>query len=130
MSKKCTKCGEVKGFSEFGIRKSNKDGLRYQCRDCIKKTAQSRKYDLTCQNPDCEKEFTHCRKVKYCPECRPPRTTQEGVIQGNKRCSRCGLEKKICEFKNRKSSSDGKEGRCRKCMGNSRKKTYLTMSKT
>jgi hypothetical protein len=32
--KKCTKCLEVKAFSEFYKKKSNKDGLQYNCKLC------------------------------------------------------------------------------------------------
>ena len=33
--KECTKCGETKSVSEYGKKKSNKDGLKYACRCCL-----------------------------------------------------------------------------------------------
>ena len=33
--KECTKCGETKDVSEYGKKKSNKDGLKYACRCCL-----------------------------------------------------------------------------------------------
>jgi len=35
--KSCSKCGEVKSISCFGKLKEAKDGLKYQCKSCIKK---------------------------------------------------------------------------------------------
>lgn len=32
--KQCTKCKETKSVSEFGIRRSSKDGYQWQCRPC------------------------------------------------------------------------------------------------
>ena len=34
MKKKCTKCGKVKDTSEFHKNSRNKDGLRYDCKQC------------------------------------------------------------------------------------------------
>ena len=37
MSKKCTKCGEIKEFSQFGRDKQLKDGLKIYCKPCMSK---------------------------------------------------------------------------------------------
>ena len=34
--KKCSKCGETKGFPEFNKRSSSKDGLNCQCKSCCR----------------------------------------------------------------------------------------------
>ena len=34
-TKLCTKCNEIKSISEFGVDKSRKDGLRYNCKRCV-----------------------------------------------------------------------------------------------
>jgi hypothetical protein len=34
-SKRCTKCGVVKGLSEFRPRKDGGDGRRAQCKSCM-----------------------------------------------------------------------------------------------
>ena len=39
-TKKCSKCGEVKLFSEFYKHKSRKDGLHSQCKCCANKTKE------------------------------------------------------------------------------------------
>jgi len=41
-TKKCTKCGEIKDFSEFNKKKINKLGLQYQCRECQKGNYRSK----------------------------------------------------------------------------------------
>lgn len=35
-SKPCTKCGELKQLTDFGVRRSSKDGLSFQCRACVR----------------------------------------------------------------------------------------------
>lgn len=35
-TKLCTKCGQVKPVSEFGLNKSKKDGLQCHCKECVK----------------------------------------------------------------------------------------------
>ena len=35
-TKKCSKCGEVKGVEEFGKRKDSLDGLRNECKSCLR----------------------------------------------------------------------------------------------
>ena len=43
-TKQCTSCGETKPLSEFHKSKSNKDGLVYWCKHCVK-TYGSRNYE-------------------------------------------------------------------------------------
>ena len=129
MKKKCTKCGETKLLEEFHKNETTKDGRINKCRQCSNESYRNREYELTCQNPDCGKEFIHCFKRKFCHECSPTRMTQEGVAEGNKRCSKCGTEKKLSEFYTRKGSPDGREGRCKNCINNSRKKYSLKCQK-
>jgi hypothetical protein len=42
-SKKCTKCGEVKPLADFSKRKMSKDGLKSQCKSCIREYSQKNK---------------------------------------------------------------------------------------
>jgi len=44
--KKCSKCGELKEFSDFCINRAKKDGFNFQCRNCKKKHNDSKK-DIT-----------------------------------------------------------------------------------
>ena len=34
-TKQCSKCKEIKSFNDFSKKKSNKDGLQYNCKKCI-----------------------------------------------------------------------------------------------
>lgn len=43
--KTCTKCGESKSLSEFGVRSSAKDGLSFQCKPCVR--ARNKAYYLS-----------------------------------------------------------------------------------
>lgn len=43
IEKKCTKCGHLKLAKDFYKKKTNKDGLRYDCIECIKKYRLGRK---------------------------------------------------------------------------------------
>lgn len=52
--KRCTKCGEMKPLSAFGIRSRAKDGLNYQCRAC--NCANRIKWDKN--NPDKKRALT------------------------------------------------------------------------
>ena len=41
--KKCSKCGELKPFSEFHKKKNTKDGLRLECKKCMKEYYENNK---------------------------------------------------------------------------------------
>ena len=43
-----------------------------------------------------------------------------------KRCSKCGIEKNLDEFYNRKSSKDGKQPYCKICLSNAARDDYKT----
>ncbi len=42
-SKRCSKCGGVKEINEFSKNKYTKDGLRVQCKDCVKEYYEENK---------------------------------------------------------------------------------------
>jgi len=60
--KECSKCKEVKELSEFGKAKSNKDGLRGQCKECISKYKKEYR--------DNNKEYIHTRLKEWREENR------------------------------------------------------------
>ncbi len=39
--KQCTKCGQILGLEKFSKQSATPDGLRYSCKDCNKKTAET-----------------------------------------------------------------------------------------
>ena len=116
MCKKCSKCGEVKELSEFYADKDSKDKKKSRCKTCCKEEDRNRKYELTCQNPNCGVNFIHCRKVKYCPECTPKRMLEKRLASGRKNCVKCGVEKDFSEFHRSKWEADGRISHCKICI--------------
>jgi len=58
--KKCSKCGELKSFSEFHKKKCSKDGLQSQCKKCIKEYRKEYRKN----NKDRIKEYRENNKEK------------------------------------------------------------------
>ena len=57
-TKKCSKCGEVKLFSEFSKHKSHKDGLSSQCLKCIRIKHK--------ENYQTRKDYYKARSKRFC----------------------------------------------------------------
>jgi hypothetical protein len=64
--KKCSVCKIEKPLSEFGSLKSNKDGLRYDCKNCKKE--KSRLDRLKNKKPKKEK-YSYPYRTIFCMEC-------------------------------------------------------------
>ena len=74
--KKCGRCKKIKCSSDFYANKCTITGLSCYCKQCCSKLKKNRKYKLTCQNPECGKEFIHNKKSrKNCYCCFPVRKT-------------------------------------------------------
>lgn len=63
-SKKCTKCGREKPLSRFGSNKKSKDGLQWNCKECINKEGRSRRPKKNEALPVGFKRCTSCKEVK------------------------------------------------------------------
>lgn len=70
--KKCTRCGEEKGFSCFQVRGASKDGFTASCKDCLSKYDKSRANDpkrvkarLEYQKTEAYKESARKSAAKY-----------------------------------------------------------------
>jgi hypothetical protein len=85
LTKRCSKCGEVKGLDEFHLKSSHKDGRASRCKDCV---SASRGYR---------------------------RRVVEALPIGLKRCSSCGKIKAINEFAKDSSCPDKRKYTCREC---------------
>ena len=121
MNKKCKKCGEFKSIESFGRQSQSKDGRRTQCKQCLAQKRKERRIELTCQNPECGVDFTHCREVKYCQECSPERMLEKRLSTGKKKCTKCRIEKNLTEFFRSNKNKDGRASSCAKCETTSRK---------
>ena len=67
-SKVCGSCQQRKDFSEFVCTKVTPDGLTSICKQCARKKNSERTHNLTCQKPECGKNFIsqcHARKTCY-----------------------------------------------------------------
>lgn len=97
MTKKCSKCEEIKDVSEFGICKLVKSGLYPSCNPCRRVIS---------------KETTRLKKLKREEELRnnppPPKIS--------KRCSKCREIKLYNCFVAHKLTKDGKSSSCKDCM--------------
>lgn len=104
MEKRCTKCGETKDISEFGVDNKAKDGHFYWCRECAK--ANSRKYYYANSNPK------NRISEKPCTKC------------GEKCCTKCGETKDIGEFGVDNKAKDGLFGWCKECARADKRRYY------
>jgi len=118
-TKKCSRCGEVKARSEFHKRKTSRDGLRCDCKECVKeykakyyvenreeKKAATAKYRA--DNP----ENVLASRAKY-------RAKNRGKIK--ERCSKWRAENPDYDAKYRKANPDKarvKESRRRASLAN------------
>jgi len=66
-AKNCTRCGEVKNFSEFHVRRASKDGLCPICKSCaiIKVTAWS------VSRKDDKRDYDNRYRAEWYPKNRP-----------------------------------------------------------
>lgn len=91
--KVCSKCKELKEFTEFGINNATPDKLSYYCRDCLKAKGLVKSAKITAK-----------RLLKH---PLPP--------EGFKRCRKCKEEKELSNFT--LSGTTGKyHPRCRECL--------------
>ena len=95
--KQCTKCGKLKGKSEFGKLAGE---LTYKCKECLRKYSRVRYR----KNKSSVKKY-------YSPE--QNHRVVDGVRQ--KRCRRCGKWKIESMYYKRGSSNDGLYVWCKEC---------------
>ena len=93
MNKICKQCGEIKDVSNFTKSKMVKDGYENKCKACRNKNRL--KYENICLT--CGNKFKSQKKeANYCsPKCRP----QNKRIRYKVKCSICGKEKEVINYK-------------------------------
>lgn len=91
--KLCSKCMEVKPFSEFTPDKRSKDGYFYMCRACRNAYHAWRKSE----------EYSPAKK-------------EVEIIPIPKVCTKCGETKNISDFEVDKDTKDGHGSRCKACV--------------
>jgi len=98
--KRCTKCKKWKDEIQFGKDSKNKDGLWYDCKDCVRAYTRKR----------CKKEGKGLKTYYRYEECH---RVVDGVKQ--KRCRRCKSWKAESEFYKSRSCKDGLQVPCKAC---------------
>ncbi len=98
--KRCTKCKKWKDETKFGKDRSRKDGLDYDCKDCVRAYMRGRY----------KKEGKGLKKYYRYEECH---RVVDGVKQ--KRCRSCKSWKTESEFYKNRSYKDGLQFRCKAC---------------
>lgn len=91
-TKKCSRCKEVKDKGLFNKKKSTKDGLFAQCRECDNELKKERR-----------------RKNRERNEGKPKDPDY------HKTCPKCGVTKSSVDFSRNRSSKDGLSAQCKDC---------------
>jgi len=99
--KECTKCGEVKPFSEYHKNTAGMFGLQSACKFCTKNIAQVRRNK--------NKAFNLSSSYK---------------MPANKKCTRCKATKKGNDFNSELTRPDGLSPHCKECVNKNGKKWY------
>ena len=107
--KRCIKCEKWKDESKFGKDRSSKDGLAYDCKDCVR--AYKRERD--------KKEGRGLKKYYRYEE---RHRVVDGVKQ--KRCSRCKKWKDESEFHKSRREKNGLAVWCKECSNKATNKAH------
>lgn len=149
-TKRCSKCGEVKGVEEYYFRKSGPQPGKPlgRCKICQKRAdavcRDRRRADLRKYNPDDESKCAGCGEVKrnadfgkcvsrpkgidtYCKECkkkasrrRAEETARTRESVSNLTCRSCGKTKSAADFTKDSHRSTGHKPDCKACVQLSR----------
>ena len=132
-TKKCTKCGEVKGVEEFNRDRDKPDGRECRCRQCRRVTSkpatEGEKRCADCGEVKHVTEFYACirgpaGRYSYCKPCAQRQAAErqrEPAAEGEKKCIDCGEVKHVTEFQAHRRAKDGRFYRCRLCKRERRK---------
>jgi len=107
--KRCTKCKKWKDESKFGKDRYGKDGLGYDCKDCVRAYMRER----------CKKEGKGLKTYYRYEECH---RVVDGVKQ--KRCRRCKSWKTESDFYKVRINKDGLAGWCKECANKATNKSH------
>ena len=107
--KRCTKCKKWKGESKFGKYGYSKDGLGYDCKDCVRADMREH-YKKKGKGLKTYYRYEECHRVV------------DGVKQ--KRCRRCKSWKTESEFYKNRSYKDGLQFSCKACANKATNKAH------
>lgn len=93
--KRCTKCGEIKEFTEFNQSKNDKTGLQAHCKVCRRQYRQANREKIVEQ----QKEYREQNHEKY---ERYYQANREKILERNKKYRKANLDKlRVYEQKRR-----------------------------
>lgn len=107
LTKRCTKCREVKPLEEFSPDKRARDGRQSRCRVCRAKRAREAAWAKR-GIPASDWSLLH-------QEAEARAARRNSAPDGFKACTRCHEAKPLEEFSPDKDSRDGRKSRCRVC---------------
>lgn len=107
LSKRCTKCREVKPLEEFPPRKNRRSGRKSWCHVCHAVRARERRWEKLGIPPE-DWPLLH-------QEVEAQAARRNSAPAGFKRCSRCDEVKPLAEYSPDKSKLGGRKSRCRVC---------------
>lgn len=107
LTKRCTKCGEVKPLEEFSPRKDRRNGRQSRCRVCKARHDRERYWEKQGVPPE---EWPRLHQEA---EARAAR--RNSIPAGFKACSRCGEAKPLEEFPPHPDARDGRQSYCHAC---------------
>lgn len=108
LTKRCTKCGEVKALEEFSPRKDRRGGRRSQCRVCRAKHEREARW-VKKGIPESEWPLLH-READ-----RQQRMRELAARHGLKYCSGCNMCLGRGFFNRRSATADGRRAFCKAC---------------
>jgi len=97
LTKTCSVCKKASAVSEFAKNRSNKDGLRYECRPCMRVQKFKQRYGITLEQWD-QMFIDQCGRCLICKVDLPPKGKgvhtdhchNKGSVRGLL-CSHCNL---------------------------------------
>ncbi len=95
-TKRCSRCGKMKAAREFYTDRRSTDGLRSDCRDCVRDLIAWRK-----EHPGEPTPYQQ-KRAKLAAELA-------------RRCPKCGEVKPIEAFGTDRARPDGRDVRCKEC---------------
>jgi hypothetical protein len=95
--KLCSRCKQWKYYSEFHKHRRSKDGLSFQCKDCLRERSKNKRKGVR-------------RYLRF--------EERHQIVKGIKQklCRKCGKWKAESQFVRDRSSRDGLTGCCRDCL--------------
>jgi len=115
MEKRCSKCATVKALEAFQRSTGSHDGLHCWCKPCVSGRARERREARNGSPVEREAKAEIRRLNQFADR-----------IANGKRCTKCGLQKPLTEFRKDARKLDGCAAKCRECINVAKRERYAT----